>query len=256
MMPQRRTCKVISTSFRGRGRPRALDILRLAYALERDTDPGAPCDTVVVNNGSRWPKAIGYLDSIAGSATCAGTLKVLHRDDFGGSCGAFHAAYEAFRGGYDYWLFTEDHVLLNAPGYLACLIDRFDAQPGTGFVAVNGLTETSPRYARGAIGLTHASVLEAVHRTWGSLPHRRQHEEQDPIELVFWGEVLFTNLISRMGYALMDGSDLPLAPSRDDCRQLVTRLREERATASLVRRCLERAASVLEEWSEREPGRI
>lgn len=246
-----RTCKVISTSFEGRGRQLALDLLRLVYELERDTDPGAPSDTVVVASGSSWQKATQYLSSIAGSATCTGTLKVLHRESYGGSCGAFNAAYEAFRGEYAYWLFTEDHVVLSTPGYLSLLIDRFDAQPRTGFVAVNGLTDGAPHYARGAIGLSHSTALEAVYRSWGSLPHRRRHEGQTADGLVFWGEVLFTNLMSRMGYQLVEASDLQLVPDRPDCRLLATRLREQRATASFLRRSLDRVALALEEWAEK-----
>jgi hypothetical protein len=249
MTPDRRTCKVISASVQGRGRRLALDLLKLVHELERETDPGAPCDTVVVNSGSGSQEAIRFLDSIEGSATSAGTLTVLHRDGFGGSCGAFHAAYEAFRGRYAYWLFTEDHSVVHAPGYLSQLIDRFDAQPLAGFVALHGLADSVPRYARGAIGLTHATVLDAVYRAWGSLPHRRRHESQDADDVILWGEVLFTTLISRLGYRLIDASDLRLEPDRADCQQLMTRLRKERATVPVLRSYLDRVALALEEWS-------
>ena len=142
-------CKVITTCFVGReirpdtkleGIPEGwfdhaqtfpdpeavLELIELIVEIERKLDPGAESDTIIVNNDVGWERGRRLLDSIDGSKTLAGRLRVLHRPNYGRSYGGYNAAFERYGDQYDYWTFTEDDILVNGPNYLRACIDRFE----------------------------------------------------------------------------------------------------------------------------------
>lgn len=229
-----RNCKVIATCFAGRElRPEndscgdppglflhaqnfldadsVLELVSLIHEVERQVDPGAECDTIIVNNDVGWKKGNDYLDSIDGTKTFSGVFKVLHRKNFGSSLGAYNHAYETFQSQYDYWTFTEDDILINGDRWLSRCLSVFDDHDNVGFVAIQGLSNVWARHAHGGVGLAHVSILNSVKQAWGALPHRLESESQGDVEHTVFGEVLFTNIIERMGLRLVTvQSEVPL----------------------------------------------
>ena len=188
-----------------------LELVALIHEFERKVDPGIECDTIIVNNDVGWKKGNRYLASLDGTKTLAGVLKVITKDNFGNSLGGYNFAYERFRHQYVYWTFTEDDILISGDQWLAQCIETFEQHDDTGFVAIQGLSKQFALHAHGGVGTTHVSVLDAVHKVWGSLPHRQQHESQTDLDQSIFGEVLFTNVINRMGRRLVTvKSDPPL----------------------------------------------
>jgi len=180
-----------------------LELVALIHEFERKVDPGVECDTILVNNDVGWKKGNRYLASLDGTRTAAGVLRVATRENFGSSLGGYNHAYERFREDYDYWTFTEDDILISGDKWLARCIETFEQHEDIGFVAIQGLSNSFALHAHGGVGTTHVSVLDAVRKTWGSLPHRQRHESQDELDHCIFGEVLFTNVISRMGRRLV-----------------------------------------------------
>ena len=229
-----RNCKVIATCFAGRevrlenvkcGTPpgvfqhaqnfpdarSVLELMKLVRELDATVDPGTECDTIIVNNDVGWTEGNNYLDSIHGTKTFAGTLRVAHRQNFGSSLGAYNHAYESFRDEYDYWTFTEDDILINGDRWLTRCLSAFEAQSNVGFVAIQGLSSGWALHAHGGVGTTPVRVLDAVKKVWGALPHRLRNETQDADGHTVFGEVLFTNVIHRLGFQLVTvRSETPL----------------------------------------------
>ncbi len=229
-----RNCKVITTCFVGRevredtefaGDPpgpyihcqnfatpeRVLELVAYIYELERKIDPGVECDTVLVNNDVGWKRGNAYLESIRDTKVFAGRLRVIHRENFGRSFGGYNKAYEVFGHRYRYWTFTEDDILVLGHHYFRRCIETFEAQPDTGFVAIQGLSREIILHAHGGVGTTRIDVLDRVHRQFGKLPHCEQHEPQAYDDIVTRGEVAFTNAIRQIGYGLVEvKADQPL----------------------------------------------
>ena len=241
-------CKVVATSFDRRARWQVLDLLKSIVQYETIAQPGTECDLIVVNNDTGWEPGRQFLDRFDGTPTVAGRIRVLHRHNHGGRYGAFNAAFEAFRGQYEYWLFVPDSVVISAEGYYSRLVDRFNQQAHTGFVALDGVTNSGLHYANGAVGLTRADVLEAVYHSWGSLPHRRRDESQDEEDIFSWGEVLFTSVMARQGCVLVDGGDIRRELERPELAGRLAELASKRSPTGL-HRWLVRCSTVLEEWS-------
>jgi hypothetical protein len=270
-----RNCKVITTCFAGRevreetdtcGDPpgpfmhsqnfpdprSVLGLLEVVHEIERKVDPGVECDTIIVNNDAGWKEGNRYLASIDGTKTFSGILKILTRENYGSSLGGYNYAFEQFRNQYDYWTFTEDDILISGDKYLTRCIETFERRDDTGFVAIQGLSSHRALHAHGGVGTTHARVLDAVHRTWGSLPHRLRHESQDAMDHAVWGEVLFTNLMSRMGYQLVTvESEVPLYTFAYDYMKQARGLVVSTKRHKPLPRALRRMARGFERWAEK-----
>ena len=268
-----RNCKVITTCFIGRevrdasepaGTPTGwfahaqhfpdpesvLELMALNYELECTVDPGAESDTIIVNNDVGWSRGNTYLASIDGAKTFAGHIRVLTRENYGRSFGGYNAAFEQFRHAYQYWTFTEDDILVNGDQYLRRCIERFERDANVGFVAIQGLSTTPVPHAHGGVGTTHVRVLDAVRTAWGSLPHRARHESQDLCEIVTFGEILFTHVISRLGYQLVTvDTGAPLYAFADDHMRRARGLPVKRRSR-LFLRMLRRVATLASRWAD------
>jgi hypothetical protein len=237
-----KNCKVIATCFAGKrvqeyteiaGNPplmiyhaqnfptseSVLDLVKLNVEQERTVDPGVPCDTIIVNNDIGWSIGNEYLDSIDNTPTYSGIIRVLHCENWGRSFGAYNGAYQKFKDDYDYWIFTEDDILINGHNYYKIALDNFHRDKKIGFVALQGISidgldgETGEhvKHAHSGAGLTHVSILNELNAKLGKLPHCEKHEPQTYEECIIRGEIAFTNEILKLGYKLVTvESDYPL----------------------------------------------
>lgn len=267
-----RNCKVITTCFAGRevrketslgGDPlgpfihaqvfpdpeSVIELVALVHEFEQKVDPGIECDTILVNNDTGWEKGNRYLATLDGTKTFAGVLKVLTRENYGTSLGGYNHAYENFRDAYDYWTFTEDDILISGDKWLVRCIETFEREPDTGFVAIQGLSKELALHAHGGVGMTHVRVLNEVRKVWGSLPHRERHETQTNLDHIVFGEVLFTNIIRRMGRKLVTvDADPPLHTFAYD---YMRQSRGIRFRPGLLRRALRKISRLTEAWAEK-----
>jgi len=224
-----RNCKVIVTCFMGRvirktttidGRPpgffvhsqnfpdeeSVLDLVKLNYELECQSDPGVECDTIIVNNDIGWQKGNDFLKSIDNMKTYGGKLKVLNRRNYGRSFGGYNRAFEVFKDDYDYWIFTEDDILIIKERYYEKCIKAFEEKENVGFVAIQGLSDLGLRetilHAHSGAGISHTNVLNVLYNKLGMLPHSREDTCQSYAAIIENGEIAFTNEIHKLGYEL------------------------------------------------------
>lgn len=171
-----------------------LAMLTNVLSYEKTLEAGVPVDTIVVLNGhspfnveiqSRFPE-----------------FTFLERENIGGSFGAYSHAFITFEDKYDYWLFTEDDIVVGGPDYYKRLLDTFQAEDDMGFLAlIERVRHHLGTHAHGGIGLTSTKVLRELAEPRDSLPHYRG-EGWDKDKIIRFGEVPFTNEILNLGYTI------------------------------------------------------
>lgn len=151
---------------------------------------------IIVNNVSGAPEET-WLNDLTGNVI------VESRENVGGSFGAYDHAFQKYRDRHEWWMFTEDDIVIGTAGYYEKFIEKFEASPRCGMVAAVGVCDRAPQHAHGGVGLTHRSVLDAVcEANRGVLPHPFHHGwRRRNIELD--GEVRFTNIMVELGYQLV-----------------------------------------------------
>lgn len=187
-----------------------IDLINLNIEIELKCNPGENVDLIIVNNDSGWQDGNHFLESINGKRLKHGKIQVLHRENFGRSFGGYNHAFKVFGESYDYFIFTEDDVVIGRDGYASIGIENFHKTKNCGFVAYLSLTCNSldldsdeSLAAHGGVGLTSVSVLKDVVAHHGSLPHADENSSQEMIDIISKGEIQFTNKIHKLGYQLI-----------------------------------------------------
>ena len=228
-----KACKVITTSFVGRkvrlktiiqGNPplkcghsqnfptkeSVLDLVKLIFEEEKRVNCGIDMDTIIVNNNTGWLKGNNYLDTINNSETFNGKILIIHRENYGRSFGGYNKAFEVFKNDYDYWVFTEDDILINGDMYYKKSLDQFLSEPDIGFLAFQGISYNgldgdigeNVLHAHGGVGLSSKEVLQELYEHHGSLPYAKEEISQEYASIIKNGEIAFTNKIHSLGYKL------------------------------------------------------
>lgn len=188
----------------------ALRQLRETVQFEIDNEPGEKVDTIIVNNDIGFSEGNEYISSLDGRATKYGRIYTLNRPNIGWSFGAYSDAYKTFRGRYDFWLFTEEDILVGGPNYARRLLTKWN-EGGTDFLAlVKAVDHSLGRHAGGGVGFTSHSVLEKIWEEHNCLPHYKEPSnpnadvliERDKV--IRAGEVAFTNTIIQQGGTIVD----------------------------------------------------
>lgn len=225
-------CKVIATSFRPNRiirKPRemvlgypdhyqnicsphdALDLIKDVISFELGQNPGEKLDIVIVNSDCGFEEGNEYLKKIDGTQTNYGTIKVLTKpDNIGWSFGAFNYAYECLRNRYNYWMFTEDDILIGGDKYYFKAMEKLNEKNDNAFVAMVKVCKHSyGTHAGGGIGLTKNIFLEKVYEKYGNLPHfRLKDNDKDDTHkrrqnIIREGEVPFSNVYIEMGFNIV-----------------------------------------------------
>ena len=205
--------------FRPQNAKEGYRLLNFLIEQELSLDPGCACDTLIVHNrdpdaahnADPWvQRCEELLESINGTPTPGGEIRLVVRENMGISFGAYHHAFEHWRHLYDYWLFTEDDQVLIKPGCFGKAIEQMEGDPSIGFVALVGTSpyREFPPHAHGGVGVSSRHVLREVMRAnlcqrhpLGHLPY---HWEPGYADQEHLGEIRFTNAIHQLGYRLVD----------------------------------------------------
>ena len=187
-----------------------IELINLNIEIELKCNPGAPVDLIIVNNDSGWSDGNRFLESINGKHLSDGKIHVLTKNNFGRSFGGYNYAFKMLGNNYDYFIFTEDDIIIGRDGYASIGIENFHNIENCGFVAYqcishkgSNLPPEDAAHAHGGVGLTSASVLNEVVKHYGSLPHADENSSQEYIDIIKNGEVAFTNKIYKLGYQLI-----------------------------------------------------
>ncbi len=228
-----KVCKVITTVFLGRvireetalcGDPEGLfnhsqnfptpesvvDLIKLIVSLEKKNDPGLSTDVVIVNNDVDYEDGNDYLRSLEGVKIHSGKIKILFRKNIGRSFGGYNHAFKKFRKKYDYFIFTEDDILVNYDGYAKKAVELFDKHENVGAVAyqstslqnLEGESGDEFLHIHGGVCLSSTKVLNELYEKLGNLPY--SSVDEDYMEIIRKGEIPFSNEIHKMGYDLIN----------------------------------------------------
>lgn len=192
----------------------AINNLNFLIDYENKFNPGVQRDLIIVNNDVGNFDGNNYLKKISGKLINNGKIICLNRENIGRSFGAFSYAFSKFRSYYDYYLFSEDDILIFGENYFSKGIEIFNSHKNSGFLAYIGKTKVGKwRWKRlklnkktaytchGATGLTSSVILEKVFRINNNLPHYQgSNRELD----ITYGEVGFPSSILKLGFELID----------------------------------------------------
>ena len=189
----------------------ALNQIQGIIAFELAQKPGVPLDIIIVNSDCSFREGNEYLDAINGTKTNYGTIRVLHKPNNNGwSFGAFNYAYEKFKNNYEYWMFTEDDILIGGDKYYFEAMEKLDIDKDNAFVAmVKVCNHSGGQHAGGGIGLTKTKFLDMVIDKYGCLPHFFGKDDtfldvqRRRAEVIQHGEIPFTNVYVQLGYKIV-----------------------------------------------------
>lgn len=161
-------------------------------------DGGMDFDTIVVCNG--WTAYLHWAD-YDGMKTANGVLKVILRENNGGSFGGYNWAYR--NTDYDGFLFTEDDIIVCGDNYYKRLVDTFNSEDKIGYVCLIGESRREEtRHCHGGVGYTTRARLDLNTDDNGDLPHHKRKGWHQSYA-VKYGEVRFSNGIRNKGYDLI-----------------------------------------------------
>lgn len=188
-----------------------IDLIKMNVALEAESDPGADVDLILVNNESGFELGSQYLDTLDGLSLKRGKIRIFHRENYGRSFGGYNYAFMKLRNEYDYFIFTEDDIIVWVDGYARKGLEVMHNDPHCGFVAYQGIAKKFKHHtlddsihAHGGVGLTSTIVLNKVVECYGFLPHATLNSSQSYDEIIEKGEVAFTNVIHKLGFKLCE----------------------------------------------------
>ena len=199
-----------------------IHILDRVVYLERDLHSGVFNDTIIVNHDisseNKDNRPLEYLDSIDGTPTRTGVIKVLNRSwdrGIGASFKSFSHAYSVYRDQYKYWFFTEDNVLQLKNGYFKKAVYQLDSDPTIGFVCAYRYTsvKNNPHpcpHCHGGCGASTRYNLNKLFNKYGHLPYSPYPRDAQSLSESWYrsqeedGEVMFTHKFLLEGLSIVD----------------------------------------------------
>lgn len=176
-----------------------LEFLKLQIENEINLDPGCDMDLLIVNNDTNNPDFNQYLNSLNGTKIFRGTVLISHRENMGGSFGAFSHGYDLMSESYQYFLFNEDDIIITHPGYFKRAIDELNSDDTYGFIAFSPIClHGHPVHCGGGFGVTSKKILDTIKTKYGNLPYIHKNSYGDFQE----SEVMFTNNVIEVGYVI------------------------------------------------------
>lgn len=225
----KKTCKVYCTYFGDRrgvasaspeNSEDALNLFKINIENDLILNPGVEnMDIVIINNKSTTSnqECNDYLDNINNSVTPYGIIKVLNRENKGGSLGAYSYAFDNFENEYDYWFFVEDDVRMIHENYYRLGIDEF-SDDKLGFLSLTLINyEDSPnnKHVSGGFGFSKKEILKKVKEKYGKLPY-----DERPNLTNYGGfgesETYFTNCFIQIGYDVRIPKNVEILPLADN----------------------------------------
>ena len=190
---------------------------------ENECDPGLPIDIILVNNDVGNVAGNKFVQDLNGKKLKNGKIISMQNDNYGWSYGAFSKGFEEVRNDYDYFIFTEDDVIIAKKNYAKISFKTFTENKNCGFVSFWGISNFKDRsvsnenlvHAHGASGFSSKKVLDRVFNKYGKLPHSDFSDKKYYKDIIIDGEIKFTNVILKMGYNLVEAPEKLFTPAYD-----------------------------------------
>lgn len=174
----------------GVGPDGVLKMLEDICSLEKDVDAGAEIDTIIVNSDNGFVEGNAFLKSMNNVKTKSGKIITIEKENIGGQFGGYEYVYQKFKNDYDFWMFTEDDIIITGYKYYSKLIKRLGNRKYNTAYALVGIVEHPhfPLHACSACMLIHKTILEKI-------KHLPIPSENDITSRINEGEVAFSTKI-------------------------------------------------------------
>lgn len=190
---------------------------------ENECDPGFPVDMVFVNNNVGNISGNEFVRNLNGKNIKNGKIISIQNENHGWSYGAFSRGFKELKNDYDYFIFTEDDMIITKNNYAKIGFETFTKNDNCGFVSFwgisnfkdNNISNENLVHAHGASGFSSRQVLEKVFNKYGKLPHSEFSDKKHYNEIIIDGEIKFTNVILKMGYKLVEAPEKLFTPAYD-----------------------------------------
>ena len=111
-----------------------INLLKFNISLEKKINPGINYrDIIIVNNDVGNKKGNNFLKKLSSKKIPFGKIIVCNRKNTGMSFGAYNYAFKKFKNKYDYFLFSEDDIIICKKNYFQIGIDIFNSNKNSGF---------------------------------------------------------------------------------------------------------------------------
>jgi len=199
-----------------------INLIKFNIEKEKESCPGADRDLIIVNSDVNSLKGNKFIKKINGMKIPGGMVRAFTRKNIGRSFGSYNDAFLRYGNKYDFFLFTEDDMIITTDNYLKIGLDIWRKEKKCGFIAYIhttkigqwhweplGLNQKTALSCHGACGLVSSKILKKIFKKHGCLPHNKGTSREADIT---HGEVAFPNSILQLGYKLIDlPKDLNLA---------------------------------------------
>lgn len=177
----------------------AINFITEIVETDKKLNPGHDMDILIVHN--RIPgdtESEDFINSFDKQITFNGSIKVVHRDNIGGSFCAFEHGFSLYKNEYEYFLFNEDDICFIKENYLSEAISEMN-KDNIGFVSFSPLSNTHDMHSGGAFGITKRNILEEAIAKYGQCnPGNSSYNSMEK------NESFFTNRIYCLGYKLVE----------------------------------------------------
>jgi len=139
-----------------------LSMIECSIEIDKKYNSGVDLDTIIVNNDVGNIEANESLKKLQSDK-----IFIVERPNNGGSFAAYIEIFLKYKDKYDYFIFTEDDILVGGTeNYCLKLIDKLNASPEVGFIALVGVGSNGhPKHAHGGVGIVSTSILEKVYES-------------------------------------------------------------------------------------------
>lgn len=183
----------------GVGPEGVLQMMKDTCSLEMDVDAGVELDTIIINSVTGFEEGNAFLRDMNNVKTKCGKFITLEKTNIGGQFGAYEFAYQTFKNDYDFWLFTEDDILITGYKYYLRLLEKLGIRRFQTAYALAGLVDNHPHippHACSACLLVYKDILE-------KMKHLPFPSSNDLKLRIFEGEVAFSTKIYEAGYDIV-----------------------------------------------------
>lgn len=143
------------------GEPGIKKMIEDTISLDKDVDTGADCDILLINNVNGSVEFDEYIRSLNNTETKNGKIFTFEKENEGGQFGAFDFIWHKFEDEYDFWIFTEDDIIITGHEYYSKLIERLGKDTA---YALCGVVkhEHHPPHACSACMLIPKKILKVI----------------------------------------------------------------------------------------------
>ncbi len=192
-----------------------IKLIKFNISIEKKFNPGVKKrDIIIVNNDVGNKKGNKFLKKLTKVKIPFGKIVILNRKNYGMSFGAYNHAFKKLNHKYDFFLFTEDDIIVCRENYLKIGIEILKKTKKAGFLSYVHTTKVNKSYfeiigekkyvpisCHGAIGLSSTTLLKKIYKKCGKLPHFKGN---DYVKNIAFGEVAFPNSFLKIGYRIID----------------------------------------------------